>query len=78
MDVILVIFGVPFQRPDDVKRTVACAMEMQMAMVAIDGSNRQEIFDFVNYLCFHVQKIIIASGTRIPKTVLAAVAKLAA
>lgn len=31
-DSIMVLFGVPVQRPDDVERAAACAVEMQMAM----------------------------------------------
>jgi adenylate cyclase len=40
-DGILVIFGAPFQRPDDAQRAVACAMEMQLAMASVNDRNRQ-------------------------------------
>jgi adenylate cyclase len=40
-DGILVIFGAPFQRPDDAQRAVACAVEMQLAMAAVNERNRQ-------------------------------------
>ncbi len=40
-DGILVIFGAPFQRPDDAQRAVACAVDMQLAMAAVNDRNRQ-------------------------------------
>jgi adenylate cyclase len=40
-DGILVIFGAPFQRPDDAPRAVACAVEMQLAMASVNDRNRQ-------------------------------------
>jgi adenylate cyclase len=40
-DGILVIFGAPFQHPDDARRAVACAVEMQLAMAAVNDRNRQ-------------------------------------
>lgn len=40
-DGILVIFGAPFQRPDDARRAVACAVEMQLAMAGVNDRNRQ-------------------------------------
>jgi adenylate cyclase len=40
-DGILVIFGAPFQRPDDAQRAVACAVEMQLAMASVNDRNRQ-------------------------------------
>ena len=40
-DGILVIFGAPFQRPDDACRAVACAVEMQLAMASVNDRNRQ-------------------------------------
>jgi adenylate cyclase len=40
-DGILVIFGAPFQRPDDAQRAVACAVEMQLAMASVNDCNRQ-------------------------------------
>ena len=35
-DGILVLFGAPVQRKDDAKRAIACAVEMQMAMEAVN------------------------------------------
>lgn len=43
-DGILVIFGAPFQRPDDAERAVACALEMQLAMQAVNAWNRVHRF----------------------------------
>ena len=40
-DGILVIFGAPFQRPDDARRAVACAVDMQLAMALVNDRNRQ-------------------------------------
>ncbi len=40
-DGILVIFGAPILRPDDPRRAVACAVEMQLAMTTVNERNRQ-------------------------------------
>jgi adenylate cyclase len=40
-DAILVIFGAPILRPDDPRRAVACAVEMQLAMASVNDRNRQ-------------------------------------
>ncbi|MFA4901323.1 MAG: adenylate/guanylate cyclase domain-containing protein [Desulfobaccales bacterium] len=40
-DGILVIFGAPILRPDDPRRAVACAVEMQLAMTTVNARNRQ-------------------------------------
>ena len=40
-DGILVIFGAPFQRPDDARRAVACAVAMQLAMASVNERNHQ-------------------------------------
>ncbi len=39
-DSILVIFGAPILREDDAKRAVACAVEMQIAMLFVNERNR--------------------------------------
>jgi class 3 adenylate cyclase len=41
-DAILVIFGAPSQRPDDARRAIACALEMQLAMEAVNTWGRGE------------------------------------
>lgn len=40
-DGILVVFGAPLQRPDDARRAVACAVEMQLSMASVNDRNRQ-------------------------------------
>jgi adenylate cyclase len=40
-DGILVIFGAPILRPDDPRRAVACAVEMQLAMTSVNEKNRR-------------------------------------
>lgn len=40
-DSIMVLFGVPTERPDDVERALTCAIEMQLAMVEINNQNQQ-------------------------------------
>ena len=41
-DAILVIFGAPIWKADDAQRAVACAVEMQLAMEAVNEQNRRE------------------------------------
>ena len=41
-DAILVLFGAPFERPDDAERAVRCAAAMQRAMVAFNAESRAE------------------------------------
>jgi adenylate cyclase len=41
-DAIMVLFGAPIKREDDVQRAVACAVSMQLAMTLINEQNRQE------------------------------------
>lgn len=41
-DSIMVLFGVPARQPDDVKRALACAIEMQLAMVEINNQDRED------------------------------------
>ncbi|MCB1178853.1 MAG: hypothetical protein KDK36_14805, partial [Leptospiraceae bacterium] len=47
-DAILVIFGAPIQRPDDAKRAIACATEMQLAMDEVNRRNREAGFPEVH------------------------------
>ncbi len=39
-DGIVVFFGAPTQKPDDAQRAVACAIAMQLAMVAVNQKNQ--------------------------------------
>lgn len=41
-DSVMVLFGVPAKQPDDVKRALACAIEMQLAMAEINDQDRQD------------------------------------
>jgi adenylate cyclase len=41
-DAILVLFGAPVWQEDDAQRAVACAVDMQLAMVSINEQNRRE------------------------------------
>jgi class 3 adenylate cyclase/CheY-like chemotaxis protein len=41
-DAVLALFGAPHQRGDDAARALACAIEMQLAMVAVNEANRAE------------------------------------
>jgi adenylate cyclase len=41
-DAILVLFGAPVARDDDAQRAVACAIEMQLAMTAVNERFRRE------------------------------------
>lgn len=43
-DGILILFGAPITRPDDAARAVACAIEMQLAMVKVNANNREKGF----------------------------------
>jgi adenylate cyclase len=43
-DAILTIFGAPITKKDDAKRAVACALEMQLAMAAVNEQNRKSGF----------------------------------
>lgn len=41
-DSIMVLFGVPDEHPEDVKRALTCAIDMQLAMVELNKQNSQE------------------------------------
>ncbi len=41
-DAVLALFGAPHLRPDDALRALACAIEMQLAMVGVNAANRAE------------------------------------
>lgn len=41
-DAIFVLFGAPIWKEDDAVRAVACAVEMQLAMSAVNDQNRQD------------------------------------
>jgi adenylate cyclase len=41
-DSIMVLFGAPVSRPDDVRRALACAVEMQMTMSTLNLAHRDQ------------------------------------
>ena len=41
-DSIMVLFGVPEEHPEDVRRALACAIDMQLEMQALNKQNQQE------------------------------------
>lgn len=41
-DAIMVLFGVPIKQSDDVKRALACAVEMQLAIVELNNQDRPD------------------------------------
>jgi adenylate cyclase len=41
-DSIMVLFGVPFEQQDDVQRALACAIEMQLAMVELNNRSGKD------------------------------------
>lgn len=41
-DSIMVLFGAPVEHPDDVKRALTCAIEMQLAMVELNTQDRPD------------------------------------
>jgi class 3 adenylate cyclase len=41
-DAVLAIFGAPISRDDDARRAVACALDMQLAMDAVNRQNQDE------------------------------------
>jgi adenylate cyclase len=41
-DAVLAIFGAPISRDDDARRAVACAVDMQLAMEAVNRQNQEE------------------------------------
>jgi adenylate cyclase len=40
-DAIMVLFGAPFSHPDDIKRAVTCAVDMQLALYEINNHHRE-------------------------------------
>ena len=41
-DAIVAVFGIPVIKPDDAARAIACAVEMQNAMVAVNAANESK------------------------------------
>ncbi len=61
-DAILAIFGAPVTRDDDATRAVACAIEMQLAMHAVNEYNRQnELPEIEMGIALHTGEVIVGN-----------------
>jgi class 3 adenylate cyclase/CheY-like chemotaxis protein len=61
-DAILAIFGAPVSREDDAKRAVACAVEMQLAMHAVNEYNRKnELPEIEMGIALHTGEVIVGN-----------------
>jgi class 3 adenylate cyclase len=58
-DAILVLFGAPFERPDDAERAVRCAWAMQRAMTGFNTESRaQDLPDLVMGIAVHSGRVV--------------------
>ena len=61
-DAILAIFGAPVGREDDAKRATACAIEMQLAMHAVNEYNRKnELPEIEMGIALHTGEVIVGN-----------------
>lgn len=61
-DAILAIFGAPVSREDDAKRAVACAVEMQLAMHAVNEYNRtNDLPEIEMGIALHTGEVIVGN-----------------
>ncbi|MBK5256650.1 MAG: response regulator [Vicinamibacteria bacterium] len=61
-DAILAIFGAPVLREDDAKRALACAVEMQLAMHAVNEYNRKnELPEIEMGIALHTGEVIVGN-----------------
>ena len=61
-DAILAIFGAPVGREDDAKRAIACAVEMQLAMHAVNEYNRKnELPEIEMGIALHTGEVIVGN-----------------
>jgi|JI10StandDraft_1071094.scaffolds.fasta_scaffold07486_11 adenylate cyclase len=61
-DAILAIFGAPVGREDDAKRALACAVEMQLAMHAVNEYNRKnELPEIEMGIALHTGEVIVGN-----------------
>ncbi|MCP4695650.1 MAG: response regulator [Gammaproteobacteria bacterium] len=65
-DAILVVFGAPLRREDEPDQAVACAVEMQHAMVTVNARNREAGFPEVDMgIGIHTGKVVVGNiGSR--------------
>ena len=61
-DAILAIFGAPVGREDDARRALACAVEMQLAMHAVNEYNRRnELPEIEMGIALHTGEVIVGN-----------------
>jgi adenylate cyclase len=61
-DAILAIFGAPVNREDDAKRATACAVEMQLAMHAVNEYNRKNDLPEIEMgIALHTGEVIVGN-----------------
>jgi adenylate cyclase len=61
-DAILAIFGAPVGREDDAKRATACAVEMQLAMHAVNEYNRKNDLPEIEMgIALHTGEVIVGN-----------------
>ncbi|MGH7359068.1 MAG: adenylate/guanylate cyclase domain-containing protein, partial [Candidatus Rokuibacteriota bacterium] len=65
-DAILVLFGAPFERPDDAERAVRCAWAMQQAMAGFNAESRaQGLPELVMGVAVHSGRVVAGNiGSR--------------
>ncbi|MFY9260365.1 MAG: adenylate/guanylate cyclase domain-containing protein [Gallionella sp.] len=81
-DGILILFGAPITRTDDAARAIACAIEMQLAMVKVNANNREKGFPELEMgIGINTGKVIagnVGSDMRMKYTVVGSSVNLAA
>ena len=61
-DAILAIFGAPVGREDDARRAIACSVEMQLAMHAVNEYNRKnELPEIEMGIALHTGEVIVGN-----------------
>ncbi len=61
-DGILVMFGAPIQREDDAQRSVACALDMQLAMEEVNRRNQEAGFPTIEIgIGVHTGEVVIGN-----------------
>ena len=61
-DAILVLFGAPVWQEDDAQRAVACAVDMQLAMVSINEQNkREDLPDLEMGIGIHTGQVVVGN-----------------
>jgi class 3 adenylate cyclase len=61
-DAILAIFGAPLARPDDARRAVACAVQMQAAIQELNRRNEKEVLPQLEMgIAIHTGEVIVGN-----------------